>query len=242
MNHRVISTRRQIVTEQDRYGGYQTDFSGERPDKPEDDVYAEFRLSREERGLDRTDYGYMDWSQTDFATRPDVENDPVGYSKRAKLTEYVGVDTAREAPKPKKRHNPDDVMPSIKTRSYTEAEQTPTRLSGSVKTMLAIYIAAVIALSVIVIAIGISITSAQSRLTFLEADLAGRAQTVAEQEAELGKFNDLAYLEGLAAENGMERIGSYQEVRLIAAYEPETYETEANWFDRFCSWLNGFFH
>ena len=251
MNHRIISTRRQVVNEQDRYGGYQSSslgFSGEiAHDAPaETDAYADFRVSRAERGLDRSEYGYQDWSNTDFAPQNETAYAQVKYSQRAypKQTEYVGVDISREESKiPFKKRNTDDVMPTIKSQAYVK-ETTPrqgAQLSASAKTTLVIYIAAIIVLSIVVIATGIAINSAQSQAEKLQADLSAKLQLKAEQDVELDKLSDPVYVAGLALGDGMEKISSYEEVQLMNIIEPEAYESETGWFDHFCGWLSGFF-
>ncbi|MCL2798131.1 MAG: hypothetical protein FWD58_08790 [Firmicutes bacterium] len=250
MEPKVISKRRQVASDQDRYGGYRSDITAGRPDALTDDLYAEFRLSRAERGLVGPEYGsgvaygYTEAPQTDFL-RPAQKDkdtpdaDPVAFSKRERPTEYVGIDI----PAPPKRRGADEVMPAIKPRPFEpKADRaSASGLSPSVKTMLAVYIAAVVVLAVVVIATGIAITSAQSRITNLERDLENRLQTVSDLEAGLYRLSDPAEIASRAESNDMERIDSYREVSLIDVYEPPSYKADTNAFDKFCDWLSGLF-
>ena len=236
----MISTRRQVINEQDRYGGYASSQTG----------YLSPDIDMPETNPARTD-GFSYSAVESVERTRETEREPM-YSRRPAypgLDEYIGVIQAPA--KPAKRKVPresEDLMPSIKTRAYAEEipeeEETVRRaeksegISTKAKLMLCAYVATVLILAAIVIGTGIAISGAQGSVSALQAELAQKNAVILSQQETLSDLSDETYITGEAVEQGMKKIENTEEVERIELIEPPTYDARTNWFDKFCDWLS----
>lgn len=247
----MITTRRQITNEQDRYGGYASRPTSEitREDteelRPDDFTRYPRRRNTVDTGVDfDTETAYKHEEELRYSERP----------LKPGLEEYIGLPKVkaptRASVKSQKKRMPresEDIMPSIKTRAYMtdrpveEIEEQTEKKETSVnktKLVLCAYIAAVIVLAAIVIATGIAISGAENSVSMLERELSIKNAVIVGQEADLAALANDTFLTGAAVESGMEKIDGAQEVDLIELTNPENYEARTNWFDKFCDWLS----
>lgn len=240
----MISTRREIVNEQDRYGGYASSQTG----------YLSPDIDVPETSTSRADsFSYRTYGAPERSRKPEQE---LTYSPRPEypgIEEYIGLSKAptRSSAKPAKKKGPresEDVMPSIKTRAYAdealeEAEtvrhaERQEGMSTKAKLMLCAYVATVLILAAIVIATGIAISGVQGNVASLQYELNQKNAVILSQQEALSDLSDETYITGEAVEQGMKKIESTEEVELIELVEPPEYDARTNWFDKFCDWLS----
>ena len=244
----MITTRRQVVNEQDRYGGYAS--------QPVSRINVDIDEEKDFRSNDFVRYESRRFSPTVGTEKSERFESDLRYSERPKypgLDEYVGLPetSSKSAAKTAKKRMPresEDVMPSIKTRAYmTEKPEEIEKVSRSeskeglqskTKLMLAIYVATVIVLAAIVIATGIAISGAENSVSSLEYQLSQKNAVIAGQQAEIAALGDDTYLTGAAVENGMQKVDNAIEVDLIDLGGTVDYEARTNWFDKFSDWLS----
>ncbi len=139
-------------------------------------------------------------------------------------------------------------MPVIRPKKEAEVEEEKVqtvaehkKLDGKTKLILGIYAALIVFLSALVIATGIILSSTGSRVEELQSELAAKNAIVAEQLGEITLLSDDDALTGRAYNSGMEKIENQGTLELLPIGEVKTYEGSTNWFDSFCDWLNGVF-
>ena len=244
----MITTRRQVVNEQDRYGGYAS--------QPVSRINVEVDEERDIRPDDFVRYNSRRSAPVAETERRDMVDTEVRYSARPMypgLDEYVGLPetSAKPSSKSARKRVPresEDVMPSIKTRAYMtekpEEVETVRRaeskegMSRKAKIMLSVYVATVIILAAIVIATGVAISGAESGVSSLEYELANKNAIIMNQQAEITALGNDTYLTGAAVEQGMQKVENATEVDLAQLTSPADYEARTNWFDKFCDWLS----
>lgn len=234
----MVKTRRSIVDEKDRYGGY----------IPRADI---------EREPVEVDLNVDPDTELSFSRKSPVENaqreqkspySSADYGRTAEFVGNVAYPTRRKRTVPRQ---PEDIMPSIKTQAYMtekpqEIEQPVARkekekktvLNAKSKAMLAVYIAAVVVLAVVVIATGLALSSGTAKLDALESAVAGRNAIIADQMTELNGLENESTLTGMATDLGMVKSDVATEIELLPVVEPVDYQPRTNWFDRFCDWLS----
>ncbi len=142
------------------------------------------------------------------------------------------------------RRDAEDVMPSIRTHDAaerheeTEPDRSAGLLSTRTKVMLAIYVAVAVVLAAIVIATGIALSSSTASVASLEAQVAARNATIAEQTSQILALEDDTLLSGMATEQGMSHVSSVTEFELLPVEDAPAVTANTNWFDRFCDWLS----
>lgn len=234
----MVRVRRSVVEEKDRYGGYiQRNDTERKPVEVDLNVDPDIELSFSRRP-----------TPVESTERRELPYAPVEYTER--YAKKVDAPTRRKRTVPRE---PEDIMPSIKTRAYmteqpqeyVEPETTEYKepkkkamLSVKSKVMLAVYIAAVVVLAAVVLATGISLSASTARVTALEGLVAERNAVIAEQVADLAALENDATLTGLATELGMQKVNAATEIELLPEVAPVTYEARTNWFDKLCDWLS----
>ncbi len=244
----MLKTRRQIITEQDRFGGYSSRQPvREQPSRNRYEILDENEFIRDEKPY------YGETSRYDARAESNVsvqEKESSLYSSRGdyeyETAEYVEQPVHTRVPRRRKREI-ESVMPSIRTRAARDAsvnaqveESGKTKPATSVKTkaVLAVYAAVVVVLAAIVIATGIAISGASASVAALESELQMKNEIVLQKNAELAALEDDTTLAGLATELGMNKPASKTEIELLPMNEAVSYEAVTNWFDKLCDWLS----
>lgn len=140
-------------------------------------------------------------------------------------------------------HDPDDLMPLVKSdpAPVQEKRREELKLSSKAKVMLCVYAAAALILAIIVMATGLAISNASGEVASLESGVAARSAVLAEADATLAHLSDADTIMGEAVRNGMTAGGEATEVELLPMSEKTDYAARSNGFDRFCDFLSGIF-
>lgn len=243
----MLKTRRQIITEQDRFGGYSLRQPvREQPSKNRYEILDESEFVRDEKPYYEESSHFDARSDSRVSER---ERESSLYSSRGdyeyETAEYVEQPVHTRVPRRRKREM-ESMMPSIRTRAVRDAEKTQSEEAGrakqssssKTKTMLAVYAAVVVVLAAIVIATGIAIGSASASVASLEAELQMKNEIVLEKSAELAALENDTTIAGIATENGMVKPVGKTEIELLPMNEAVRYEAVTNWFDKLCDWLS----
>ncbi|MCM1368312.1 MAG: hypothetical protein NC184_05860 [Roseburia sp.] len=264
----MITTKRQINRDRDRFGGYGT--ASDRSPLIDDDLNIVQNVEAS------SDIGYDDGiaSENIFLQSNRVEAEPYAENMTenarpdvrpaqeekplySTLDTFMGVKPRAQFDLPlQKDRKPlehEDIMPSIKTRAYkqpqpvqhAEAEATQKRsahrsLSPRTKVLLLVYVAVALVLAVAVIATGVSISGAQASVGRLSAHITEQQATVAEQATEIAALTDETHILERATASGM--VQSSQPVYKVNAVEKVDVQKatpHTNGFDEFCDWMSG---
>lgn len=253
----MITTKRQINRDLDRFGGYGTESARSSRIADFDDI-----KNTEPPAYDYSSRGSLLMSDVDI----DIKSEPEqAKNERPLYTTIADAGTmATELPpvpaRPKKESAPrskDDVLPTLKTRAYaSEQEQgvekqaaAPARraratLDSRTKILLCVYVAVALALAIAVIATGVSISSASAQADVFASQIAQKQIVIAAQEAELGELRNDEVIRDKAEDMGMVSVPSQPSYSAPATdtvvYPQATPHT--NGFDKFCDWLSKVFN
>ncbi len=242
----MVTVKRKINSETDKYGGF-SDLEIKTPSaeievNPQIGVsfmqaqYKKAEASRDMNMDHSTPPPTMEPRQTVRQQQPQVI--------RSRQTARPQPDVAEE-----KKTTPSVVyMPMIRSEKKEEEqieEKSTTdkvqKMDGKTKLILGIYASVILLLSALVIATGIFLSSADTRVEALQNELAVKNAIVAQQLGEITLLSDEDALTGRAYNSGMEFIQDKGTIDLLPLGEVKTYEGSTNWFDSFCDWLSGVF-
>ena len=228
----MVQTKRQVNKDTDRFGGY-----GARSDEFESIL---------------TDSEPSDTAATSDVAFSDIQ--PITSQPATETYSARGTASPERPKKAPKNISHEDVMPSIKTRSYMnqapteEVEAQPARevrtrinLDSRTKVMLVVYVAIALVLAIAVIATGISISKASAQVESLTAEIAQKQTVIVEQGEQIANVTNEATIRDEAIKNGMVDGGdpaySVKTVEKIEYPEPTPH---TNGFDRFADAFGGF--
>lgn len=249
----MVSTKRQIRRDDDRYGGFagtgMTDY---------DIMNGESNYIGNSMLRTDTDYDITN------AAAPAVDNSvnaaPIEAAAPVVMPQSVEVPAPVAPARPKKAeapHTREDILPTVKTRSYAtdkteagvqqptveEVENTvkPTRrgLSSRERIMLCVYVAIALILAVAVIATGVSISAASVQSDALATQIEQNSLVIAAQESELASLYDETNIRERAVDAGMVDAGepAYNAPVADKVGYPEA-APHTNGFDEFLDWLS----
>lgn len=242
----MITTKRQIKRDSDRFGGYYT---------------------ADTAGIPRI-------SDYDDISNPDTVDEPMTglgnsmlvsdiRSAQVEQPVYTAPPTAPSvAPEDRPAKQPprskEDLLPTIKTRKYAteqpaqdeleRVEKAPVQrrhavLDTKTKILLCVYVFIALALAIAVIATGVSISSAAAQADEIAVQVAQKQAVVLEQEKELALLQDADAIRGKAVVNGMVQAGEPRytvgSVQSVGYPEPEERTDD---FDKVMDWLDKVFH
>jgi cell division protein FtsL len=261
---RIISSRRQVLTEQDRYGGYG-------PLQPSERRVSFSDTSAQERAFGertaRAEFEYSSRPAPSAEAIPGVELDSVRYTGRS-FGDEIGLvpaskfgsysaetevmpriertrpESVRERERVTQRPaaRPRAAAPAVRAdEKASERTEQKAKFSLSAKIMLVVYVTAVLLLAAVVIGTGVAISSANTRLSVLTAERTAVAETVNAQQTELAVLSNETYLKGAAGENGYGEPPAVTQIPPVTLNDPPAYAAPTNGFDRFCDWLSGLF-
>lgn len=210
----MITTKRQIRRDSDRFGGYY----GAEPDGiPRISDYDNISNLEPIVAPERMGNS-MIVSDNDVAERRDEL-----YTATEPTRAAVTAPAIPERPvKPAQPRNKEDLLPTVKTRAYAsekpvreieeqieKAPARPTRaaLDRKTKIMLFVYVLVALALAIAVIATGVSISSAAAQADAVAAQVAQKQAVIVKQEQELALARDADAIRGKALQNGMVPAG-----------------------------------
>ena len=248
----MVTTKRQMKVENDRYGGYNNEsVQADSLTLPSD---------IDEESVDIT----LSGRRTEEPSILRTESAVTQQAEQAATTTVSPSKPRTELPKrpakEKKKLRAEDIMPSIKTRAYmtnseeteqeeelVEIEDTATRpvgerfaMSRRTKVAALIYIAVAVALAIAVISVGVSISQTSASVDALTASIAQKQAVLAAGEAELASKLDEDVIRQAAQDLGMVQAGDPSiDVPSVEKSNYPTPEVHTNAFDKFCDWLAG---
>lgn len=256
----MITTKRQILRDSDRFGGYGRDRSAATAVAEPDSFSAPSDIS-----------STRSYAQGNSIIKSDPEpaimditrTEPIGYAQtevEQPLYSTRETITAPELPKrPERERKPldqEDLMPSIKTRRMMQEsiEESPAvaeindviperragrQVSPRTKILLFVYVAVALVLAIAVLATGISISKASAKVAALTNEITQKQAIIAEQETEIAFGTDPDSIRQKAIDLGMtyatEPAGT---ASLIERVEYPTPTPHTNGFDGFCDWVS----
>lgn len=256
----MVTTKRQINKERDRFGGYDDGMQSVRADgvvAERQNVVPGDISSVHTVGMNNVTVSdaLPELEQLPPITAGSVYADTQTAERPLYSTRETMTVPPRPAPQPKKLEHA-DIMPSVKTQkaleqassvaddtesapSAAQRRRTHTNLNPRTKVLLFVYLAVAFVLAVAVIATGISISRATAQAAELAADIAAKQATVVIQEETIATLTDEATIRDEAVANGMVSAGdpSYTVSRVDKVVYPEA-EPHVNGFDKFCDWLS----
>ena len=213
----MVTVKRKISNETERYGGFAEIEVNEAPAMPVTPVVDKPGDSFREAQYKQAERDYYTNLQPTTVQEPQA-------------TEAVATPPAS------------DVMFKIHTTNPSaKQKEEKQKMDSKTKLILGVYLAVILVLSALVIATGVSLSSAGSRVENLQNEIAVRNAVLAEQIDEIARLSDEDAIRGRAYENGMENAQSNGNIELLPMGDAPTYEGTTNWFDSFCDWLSGVF-
>lgn len=202
----MITSKRQIKKESERFGGYYGTDSNDFP------RFSDLDISNSVPNIDNA---------------PAMEA-PVAPEMSAKTQEAPAPAPAQAPVREEKiaPHNEEDIRPTLKSLSFVDAKpiQEITReieakedtakekrpraaLDNKIKIWLCLYVIVAIFLAVAVIATGISISGASAEADAMAASVAQKQAVISQQMQELAELQDPDVIRGKAMQNGMVDAG-----------------------------------
>ena len=244
----MITTKRQIRRDTDRFGGYGTE---SRTLTDFDDITNTAPPVAEEEKV-----GSNIAADFNISNSAPIREQAQLYTTLASSPAPAPVQQQDVPVRPKKAETPrnkEDILPTLKTRAYadnkSEIEEkevvAPVRkarraLDSKTKIMLCVYVAVALALAIAVIATGVSISTASAQADAIAVQISQKQAIIAEQETTLAAVRNDETIRESAMQNGMVQAGSPEYTAPSSpSYEYPTATPHTNGFDEFCDWLYG---
>ncbi len=242
----MVTYKRRIASEQDRFGGYAMQPSGktvtDETEVPVTERFA-FRTTADEPVYTEENRTAYETERTQTVTR-NAPPPVVEYSQRPVYGYTVPAKAPRRAKKQARREK-EDLMPSIRTRAYAQQQEQESekqapraRLSGKAKAALVAYAAVTLLLAALVISVGLAVSNLNARSAQLEREIAQQNERLLAIDTDIAVYTDLDRIAGAAMNDGMHKIEHPVSVDLVPTTNPVSYESRTNWFDKLCDWLS----
>ncbi len=245
----MITTKRQINTASDRFGG----FAGSRiapmyaePDVPSDISSMKSYSPENNIMLSDPDTAIADIRIPESAARRAEQPAPLYTTRETAAPE---IELPKRPEKAKREFDREDIMPSFKTRQAAEAapadvaaklsDEIPVRrergkLSPRTKILLFVYVAVAIVLAIAVIATGVSISNTSAEADALQSKIAAQTNELSASAARLAEATDPDELRAKATELGMtDAPETVEHVDLVDRTEYPEATPHTNGFDGF---------
>ncbi|MDE7108157.1 MAG: hypothetical protein K2O39_07530 [Clostridiales bacterium] len=209
----MVTTKRQIRRDSDRFGGYYNTEIGGIPDISD---YA--RITNPDPITEPARAG------SSMLVSDEVEKDEPMYTTTEMLAETETPAPEQEIERPFKPapRDKEDLLPTVKTRAYAtekpaqdieqHKEKAPAKrahaaLDNKTKILLCVYVVVALILAIAVIATGVSISHASAQADAVANKVAQKQAIVLQQEQELALLRDDDAIRGKALQNGMVPAG-----------------------------------
>lgn len=209
----MITTKRQIRRDSDRFGGY---YNTE-VDSPRISDYESIANIEPITEPDRMGNSMLVTDEA--APAPRMEENIYTTPQMAQARTEAPAPAIPERPvRPAQPRDKEDLLPTVKTRAYAKeqpaqdieerAEKAPTRrerasLDNKTKILLCVYVVVALILAIAVIATGVSISKASAQADAVAAQVAQKRAVIVQQEQELALLRDDDAIRGKALQNGM---------------------------------------
>lgn len=251
----MITTKRQIRRDTDRFGGYGTESVRSTVISDYDRIGNAAAPSADQDVInDGARAANVDVNIVNPAPQQSAAySDMYTTLATASITEKQ---TATEVPpRPVRQERPrerEDILPTVKTRKYAtekieandEQAVSPVRrerraLDSRTKILLCVYVAVALVLAIAVITTGVSISNASAQADVLSGQIAQKQAVIVEQESVLADLRNDATIRDKATEMGMVSAGdpSYSAPDVESVGYPQA-KPHTNAFDKFCDWLS----
>ncbi|MDE7406669.1 MAG: hypothetical protein K2M89_07355 [Clostridiales bacterium] len=236
----MVTTKRQIRRDSDRFGGY---YSTEIDGIPDISDYA--RITNPDPITEPARAG------SSMLVSDEVEKDEPLYT----TPEMVKTETpspAQEVERPFKPtpRDKEDLLPTVKTRAYATdktaqnieqdtvkapAKRARASLDTKTKILLCVYVVVALVLAIAVIATGVSISNTAAQADAVANKVAQKQVRVLQQEQELAALRDDDTVRGKAVQNGMVPAGepAYTVSNVKTVGYPEATPRTDGWDDFF---------
>lgn len=251
----MVTTKRQIRKDSDRFGGYYGAESGSTliSDLELSDLEPITAPERRPSGMIMTDI------DTDITEREPIAAPKVLYTTLdTARTEAAPAAPALVLPKREKREvrlEKEDLLPTVKTRAYAnvtvkeDAESAEKASSAQnrrrkvmdrkTKILLFVYLAVALVLAVAVIATGVSISTATAKADAYTAQIAQKQTVIADIQSQIETLGDAETVRDKAYSLGMVDAGApAYSVDAIESFGYPEATPRTDGFDKFCDWLS----
>ncbi|MDE6401484.1 MAG: hypothetical protein K2L54_02610 [Clostridiales bacterium] len=253
----MITTKRQIRRDTDRFGGYGTESARSAVISDYDNI-GNFAEPSAERNYNAGNSLIMTDADVDIRNAEPKSAQPAYTTLTSAPPAIEKRVIADVPPRPVKEQTPrerEDILPTVKTRKYaTERhaeEEKPAEasvrrerraLQPRTKVLLCVYIAVALVLAIAVIATGVSISRATAQADMIVGQISQKQAVIAEQEKTLATVLDADAIRGKAEQLGMVSAGNptYTAPDSPTVEYPEA-DPHTNWFDKFCEWTSKVF-
>lgn len=129
----------------------------------------------------------------------------------------------------------DKELGKVKFENFASSEKVVSK--NAKKGIFALYTTIVVVIAILIAATGVMISTLSKDISNLENQIAQKQAIIAEQSAELSKFNDDDYIYVKAKDSGMIENNEKHRVKLIPIAEDTQDRAKANWFDRLTDYI-----
>lgn len=219
----MVTSRRQIDREEDRYGGYEQDIAAERQEEPSRRTVSDsVRRVRESRTVTEEPGQTVETVRRPASVvRPAYPNTERDYDRTI-------------APSRPSRYS--EVMPEVRRREEPISIVKEQRLTAGTKRMLVVYLALVLAVVTAIIITGIVASNIRTDISALESDVESRTETLASIEAGMDEARDAALV--WAGENMTPPSGTNTYEELVPGSDADL---SGQVFDSIRDWFNSVF-
>lgn len=251
----MITTKRQINTASDRFGGY----AGSRiaptyaePDAPSD--ISSMKSYSPENNIMLSD---PETAVSDIRiareSAPRLEERPAPLYTTLD-SKAAAVDIPKRPEREKREFNREDIMPSFKTQRAAgvapaddEAKlsdeipvrRTRAKLSPRTKILLFVYVAVALVLAIAVIATGVSISNTAAKADALQSRISAQQSALSDGVARIAQATDPDTLRAKASEMGMvDATEATESITLVERVDYPQAMPHTNGFDEFMDWLS----
>ena len=234
----MVKTKRTIITEEDRYGGYNmrpnpsqdygavSQYSETKTYDYSDLVGQTFSLSAPQQATRQsTQYIAPRQMRRETQFMPTIQHEQISDGAIA-ITQDVEIERAKRQA---------EFMPMVRVRQRQAQKRGVVRNKSAEKGLplsLILYITAVVLLATAVIATGLIMAGVSSNASALEQRRDYLAEQVADAQAELTLTQDQDAIRDAATDLGMVPVPNTYSVTLLTMSTPQEHTAITNWFDR----------
>ncbi|MDE7164649.1 MAG: hypothetical protein K2O04_04415 [Clostridiales bacterium] len=247
----MVTTKRQIRRDSDRFGGYYTAEADAPRISDYDSIGLEPITESERTGSSMLVSDGVQEMQQPIYTTPQMAAAPAPAAPE--------VMPIPERPvRPVQPRNKEDLLPTVKTRAYAtekpaqdtaeKVEKAPAKrahasLDTKTKILLCVYVIVALVLAIAVIATGVSISNASAAADEIAASVAQKQAVIVRQEQELALLQDSDAIRGKAVQLGMVPAGApaYSVSPVETVGYPEATERTDGW-DKFFDFFSKVFN
>lgn len=230
----MVTSRRQIEKEEDRYGAFVDDVSPVETAREFNDELFTVRTSAPRR------------QEVEEYVEPATER--VRETYREPVNTEAEETTERVREMPRRRVQGDlmqRILPRERVASAPEEEVVAApekrRLPSKVKFAVAVYASVVLAIVIGIIATGIAVSGVNSDISTYESRIESQQELLLEQAGELAALSDSAALTQKASDLGMVKIAEGEKFGFEQLGIEENTDDASGIFDSVRDWLNGIF-